>query len=250
MRAYWTLVRRELGSFFVSWTGYIIIAAVVFLLGFSFASLLNGLNAQATPAPVTQLFYETLYFWLVLLVVAPLITMRSFAMEKSTGTYETLMTTPVGDVQVVLAKFTGALVFYLVLWLPLLGCVLIVRYYSNDRTAFDPGTVGSTYLGIFLLGCLYMSVGILASALTRSQIIAAMFSFALGIGLFMLSFLTTAVGSQSGWASKTVSYLGLMEHMRDFAHGVVDSRPVVLTLTLTAFFLFLSWKSVESRRWK
>jgi len=250
MRAYWTLVRRELGSFFVSWTGYIIIAAVVFLLGFSFASLLNGLNAQATPVPVTQLFYETLYFWLVLLVVTPLITMRSFAMEKSTGTYETLMTTPVGDAQVVLAKFTGALAFYLVLWLPLLGCVLIVRYYSNDHTAFDPGTVGSTYLGIFLLGCVYMSVGILASALTRSQIIAAMFSFAVGIGLFMLSFLTTAVGSQSGWAAKTVSYLSLMEHMRDFAHGVVDSRPVALTLTLTVFFLFLSWKSVESRRWK
>ena len=250
MNAFRTLVRRELGTFFLSWTGYVIIAAVVFLLGFSFSSLLNGLNAQATPVPVTQLFYETLYFWLVLLVVAPLITMRSFALEKSTGTYETLMTTQVGDLQVVLAKFAGALIFYMILWLPLLACVLIVRYYSNDPTSFDPGTIASTYLGIFLLGSLYMSAGILASAMTRSQIIAAMSSFALGIGFFMISFLSNSVGSQTDWPARVVGYLGVMEHMRDFAHGVVDSRPVVMSFTLTAFFLFLTWKSVQSRRWR
>jgi len=250
MRAYWTLVRRELSSFFVSWTGYIIISGVVFLIGFSFTSLLRGLNAEATPVPLTQLFYETLYFWLVLLVVAPLITMRSFAMEKATGTYETLMTTPVGDAQVVLAKFTGALLFYLILWLPLLGCIWIVRAYSNDPTAFEAGTVASTYCGIFLLGCMYMSLGIPASALTRSQIIAAMFSFAVGIALFMVSFLSKSVGSQSGWPSRVVSYMGLMEHMRDFAHGIIDSRPVIMSLSLTVFFLFLTWKSVESRRWR
>ena len=250
MRTFCTLVRRELSSFFVSWTGYIIIAAVAFLLGLSFASLLRGLNAEPTPVPVTQLFYETLYFWIVLLVVAPLITMRSLALEKSTGTYETLMTTPVSDMEVVLAKFTGALLFYLIIWLPLLGCLLIVRYYSNDPTALDPGTVGSTYLGILLLGCLYMSLGVLASALTRSQIIAAMFSFAVGIALFMMSFLTNSVGSNLGWRAKAISYLGWMEHMRDFAHGIVDSRPVVLSITCTLFFLFLSWKSVESRRWR
>jgi ABC-2 type transport system permease protein len=250
MQAYWTLVRRELGSFFVSWTGYIIIAGVVFLMGFSFSSMLRGLNAQPTPVPVTQLFYETLYFWLILLVVSPLITMRSFAMEKSTGTYETLMTTPVSDAQVVLAKFTGAMLFYLVIWLPLLGCVWIVRYYSNDPTAFDPGTVGSTYLGIFLLGCVYISLGVFASAVTRSQIVAAMFSLAVGITLFMLSFLSAAVASQSGWEAQLVAHLNLMEHLRDFAQGVVDSRPVLLYLSLTAFFLFLSWKTVESRRWK
>src|SRR5262245_6970522 len=82
MQAYWTLVRRELGAVFASWTGYIIIAGVVFLLGFSFSSLLNSLNSQPTPVPLTQLFYQTYFFWLVLLLVSPLITMRSFALEK------------------------------------------------------------------------------------------------------------------------------------------------------------------------
>src|SRR5207247_10241766 len=65
--------------------------------------------------------------------------------------------------------------------------------------------------------------------------------------LFLLSFLSSAAASQTGWQGQLVAYLGLPEHMRDFAHGVVDSRPVILSLTLTAFFLFLSWKTVESR---
>lgn len=250
MQAFIALVRRELGSFFKSWTGYVIIAGVMFLLGFSFWSMLEGLNSDPTPVPITQLFYETLYFWLILLVVSPLITMRSFALEKSTGTYETLMTTPVGDAQVVLAKFTGALLFYLVLWLPLLACIAIVRYYSHDASVLDPVTVGTTYLGIALLGSVYVSLGILTSAMTRSQIIAAMFSFAVGITLFMLSFLGSAFASKTGWEAQFIAHLALMEHMRDFAQGIVDSRPVVLYLTLTSFFLFLSWKSVESRRWK
>ena len=173
MRAYWTLVLRELGSHFKSWTGYVIIAVVVFLIGFSFASMLKGLNGQATPVPMTQIFYETLYFWLILLLVSPVITMRSFALEKSSGTYETLMTTPINEAQVVLAKFSGALLFYLVMWLPLLGCLLVVRYYCNQAAAFDPGAVGATFFGIFLLGALYMALGIFASSITRSQIIAA-----------------------------------------------------------------------------
>jgi len=223
---------------------------VVFLLGFSFSSMLRGLNTQPTPIPVTQLFYETLYFWLIVLVVSPLITMRSFAFEKSSGTYETLMTTPVGDAQVVLAKYVGAMLFYLILWLPLLACILVVRYYSNDPTALNPGALGSTYFGIFLLGSVFMAIGIFASTVTRSQIIAAMVAFALGLSLFMLSFLSAAVATQTGWESQMVAHLALMEHMRDFAHGVVDSRPVLLYITLTVFFLFLSWRTVESRRWK
>jgi len=95
-----------------------------------------------------------------------------------------------------------------------------------------------------------MSLGVFASSVTRSQIIAAMFSFAVGISLFMLSFLSSALASQNGLEAQLVAHLGLMEHMRDFAQGIVDSRPVLLYLTATAFFLFLSWKTVESRRWK
>ena len=250
MQAFWTLVRRELGSHFCSWTGYIVIACVVFLLGCSFNNLIVAMNSESTDRPVTEVFYSTYYFWLIVLIAAPVITMRSFAHEKYSGTFETLMTAPVSDLQVVLAKFTGAMLFYILMWLPLLGCLAIVRYYSHDRTLFDPGAIGTTFLGIFLLGAVYMSLGCLASAMTRNQIIAAMVSFAMGVALFLVSFISMTFSTQTGWEAQLFTHVGLIEHMRDFAHGIVDTRPLILYLSLTAMFLFFTHRVIESRRWK
>jgi ABC-2 type transport system permease protein len=250
MQKFLTLMRRELAGFFVSWTGYVIIAAAAFLMGLSFVVLLVKLRLESMPMPVTQVFYDSPFFWLILLLAAPVITMRLFALEKFSGTFETLMTAPVRDWQVVLAKFAAALVFYLVMWLPLLACILILRHYTNDPTAMDPAAIGSTFLGIALLGCAFLSVGCFASALTRSQIVAAMVSFAGGISLFLLSFLADRMELASGWVAQAFSYVSLVEHMQDFARGVVDTRPVVFCLSLTIFFLFLTLRVVESRRWK
>ena len=151
MQAYWTLIRRELGSHFCSWTGYIVIACVVFLLGLSFNNLIVVMNSEPTDQPLTEVFYGTFYFWVIVLFAAPVITMRSFAHEKYSGTFETLMTTPVSDLQVVLAKFSGAMIFYVLMWLPLLGCLAVIRYYSHDNTLLDPGSIATTFFGIFLL---------------------------------------------------------------------------------------------------
>lgn len=250
MQAFWTLVRRELGSHFFSWTGYVVIAAVLFLMGYSFHNLLLALNADATDRPLTEVFYGTMYFWLILLMAAPIITMRSFALEKYSGTFETLMTTPVSDLQVVLAKFTGAMIFYFLMWLPLVACLFIIRNFSHEPTVFDPATMVSTFAGILLLGGMYMSLGCFASSLTRSQIIAAIVSFAGGISLFLLSFVSLSLSTRVGWQAQLFSYLGLIEHMQDFARGVIDTRPLVFYLSATFFFLFLTWRVIESRRWK
>src|SRR5437016_12483316 len=137
MHAYWTLVRRELSGYFFSMTGYVIIAAAMLLLGFSFVDLLKQLQHDPTSMPVTELFYATPFFWFILLLAAPVITMRLFALEKFSGTFETLMTTPVSDFQVVLAKFTAAMVFYALMWLPQLGCVFILRHYTTDPGTLD-----------------------------------------------------------------------------------------------------------------
>jgi ABC-2 type transport system permease protein len=248
--AYWTLVRRELGSHFFSWTGYIVIAAVLLLLALSFIDLLTKFNGESMDQPLTSVFYSTLYFWLILLLAAPVITMRSFAHEKATGTYETLMTTPVSDTQVVLAKFTGALLFYIIMCLPLLAWVFIARPLSNVPGIVDGGTIAATFIGIFLWGCLYMALGCLASATTRNQIIAAIVSLAIGISLFMLSYLAISMAGGPDWRAQLFSHLGLIEHMQDFARGIVDTRPIVFYLTFTFFFLYLTLKVVESRRWK
>jgi len=250
MQAYLTLTRRELASYFMSMTGYVIMAAVTFLIGWTFVVLLVQLRQVPTTMPVTELFYITQFFWLILLLATPAITMRVFAFEKFSGTFETLMTAPVTDFQVVVAKFSGAMLFYCVMWLPLLGCILIVRHYTNDPAAFDVGAVGSTFLGIILLGCLFISAGCCASAMTRSQAIAAMISLAFGATLFLLSFLASQANADGSFIGQILSFFALTDQMHDFARGVVDTRAVVLLVSSTLFFLFLTLRIVESRRWK
>lgn len=250
MRAYWTLMRRELGGYFLSMTGYIVLAAAMFLIGFSFVVLLVNLQQEPTSLPVTELFYITPMFWFILLLGTPVITMRLFAHEKFAGTFETLMTTPVTDLQVVLAKFSAAMFFYVVMWLPLLGCLFVVQHYASDPSALEVDTVLSTFLGILLLGGVFISLGCCASSLTRSQVTAAMISLVFGVSLFLVGVLASHVPLQTTWQAQVLNAVALFEQMHDFARGVVDTRPVLLYLTATAFFLFVTLRVVESRRWK
>jgi ABC-2 type transport system permease protein len=252
MSVFLTLLRRELAAFFLSITGYVIIAAVTLLIGLGFDVLMTGLVNSPDPAdqPLTEIFYDSYCFWLILLLITPVITMRLFALEKFSGTFETLMTTPVSDLQVVAAKFTAAVGFYMVAWLPMLACLFAVRHFANQPNSLDWGTVGGTYLGIFFIGCLFLSVGCFASSLTRSQMAAAMVSFVLGMTLFSLAFLARTVVSPAQWQSQALSDFNLLDQMNNFARGMVDTKAVVFYITLTFLFLFLTLRVVESRRWK
>jgi ABC-2 type transport system permease protein len=250
MRVFLTLMRRELSSYFVSLTGYVIIAAATFLNGFSFVLMLMQLREEPSPMPVTEMFYITPFFWIVLLLAAPVITMRTFAHERATGTYETLMTSPVRDGTVVLAKYVAALFFFLIMWLPVVACVAVIQHYSNERHGLDAGIIGSTYLGILLIGALFLSFGVFASALTRSQTVAAMVSFVLCTSMFLLSFLPNLLPDTATWAAQLLSSVALFDQMHDFARGVLDTRSIVFFVSFTLFFLFLTLRVVESRRWK
>jgi ABC-2 type transport system permease protein len=250
MTAYWTLVRREIGSHFLSWSGYVVVASTAFLTGLSFVILIESLGDEPAHRPITELFCGSYPFWMVLLLAPPVITMRTFALEKFTGTFETLMTTPVRDTSVVLAKFTGAMVVYVVVWIPLLPCLWFVRRFSHDPALLDPGATAVTVLGVLLLGMVFISMGCLASAFTRSQTVAAVVTFCAGSALLLLGFLSLAFSGEAGSRSLALSQIGLIEHMQDFSAGIIDTRPVVLYTTLTAFFLFFTKRVVESRRWK
>src|SRR5205085_11098548 len=138
-----------------------------------------------------------------------------------------LMAAPVSDLPVLLAKFPGALVFYLVAWWPVVVYRYLLQHYSIDLPAVDPGVVGSTFLGMFLFGSFYMSLGCLASSLTRAQMVAAMNAFALGMGLFLLSLLPLVVAPRPGWQAKFFAHISMIEHMRDFTRGVVDTQHVI-----------------------
>ena len=250
MNVFRALVRRELSAFFQGPNGFIIIAAVMFLIGLGFIVVLSGLNGEATPMPVTQVFYGTYFFWVILLLIAPVITMRSFAMERASGTYETLMTAPIGDWQVVLSKFTGALIFYMILWLPLLACSIVVRLYVGESAVLGFGTMLTSALGILMVGSLYMSIGCFASALTRNQAVAAVSGFALGAALFFTGFFSYFAGDRTDWLSQLARHISLANHMESFTRGVIDLGSIVFFLSLTGLFLYLTHKVVESRRWK
>lgn len=250
MRPYLTLVRRELGACYASLTGWLIIAVVQFLLGLAFVIVLQALAGKPFDVPVTEAFYNNGLFWLVMLLAPPVITMRVFAQEKFSGTYETLMTAPVGDCQVVLAKFTGAMLFFLSAWLPLLIYPVILKRFSVDLSRIDLGALAGTAVGIVLFGGLYNAIGCFASSMTRSQIVAAMNTFAIGLCLFLLSFLSQILPLEPGWQTVFLSHISMIEHLRDFTRGIVDLQRVVYYVSLTVFFLYLTQKSVESRRWK
>jgi ABC-2 type transport system permease protein len=250
MRIFCTLARRELAAYFCSLTGYVIIAAVTLLTGMSFVMLMRNLGTDPFSMPVTELFFNSFLFWVIVILATPIITMRLFALEKATGTYETLMTTPVTDLVVVAAKFSTAVFFYVVMWLPTLASLFLVRHFTNQTSALDAGTLGGMYLGIFLSGCLFLSLGCFASALTRSQVVAAVISLAAGVVLFILAYLTQVVPTVQQWPTQVLLCFNLFKQMEDFTRGVVDTRTVIFYVSLTFFFLFLTLRVVESRRWK
>lgn len=247
MRVLMALTRRELAGYFCSFTGYLVGALAVFLMGLSFVVLLTKLQSDRTPLPITQLFYLTPFFWFIVLLSAPVITMRLFALEKSSGTFETLMTAPVKELQVIFAKFGAAMIFFIMLWLPLLALIFALRPYG---AVIDLGSTASTFLGIVLIGLFFVSAGCFASSVTRSQTTAAMLSFALGLTFFLIGFFTSSLPPTTGWQWDVLSYVGLIRHMEDFSRGVVDTRPLVFYPTASAFFLFLTYRVLESRRWK
>jgi ABC-2 type transport system permease protein len=250
MQVFLTLLRRELAGFFVSLSGYVIIAVVLSLIGLSFWNLIEALRGESAPAPLTEVFFNTLYFWILLLLTTPVITMRSFALEKFSGTFETLMTAPVSDLQVLLSKYLAGLIFYMVTWLPLIFYIFVLGRYATDASVMDWPTLGTTFLGITMIGSVFVSAGCFASAITRSQIIAAVLSLAVGLVFVLLSFLSRLVSPASELLRDVLSYISMFDHMEDLSRGIIDTRHVAFYLTATVFFLFLTYRVVESRRWK
>jgi ABC-2 type transport system permease protein len=129
-------------------------------------------------------------------------------------------------------------------------CLLGVRYYASDIAGAGAGTVASTFLGIVLVGAFYLAMGCFASSLTSSQSIAAMLSFGLGAGMFLLSYWVLYAPDQLGTVAPMLARYSMIEHMQDFARGVLDTRYLVFYASLILLFLYLTLKVLESRRWK
>lgn len=241
------LTARELKSLWYSSIAYVVGALFLLLQGWVFWLLVAVLNDPRVDPSFTmaQFFFGgTFFFWFSVLIVAPLLTMRTFSEEKRTGSIEFLLTAPVTDTQVVLAKFLGSWIAYLLLWVPTLVFFGLLR----TLTPFDWGPVLTGYIGTALLGSVLISVGVLASSLTRNQVIAAVLSFVALLLLFSIGLLDIFVSDPE--AKRSLQYLSLMEHLRAFAKGILDTRPISFYLSITAIALFLTGRVIGSPRWR
>jgi len=234
------LTRRELSAYFVSPIAYVAMALFLFLAGVFFAFPWFGAFRPGQPAQLQSVFYLVSF---ILLLVVPALSMRSLAEERGSGTLETLLTAPITDAQVVVAKFLGCWLFYLAMLAPTLLYVLALAAFAKP----DYGPILSGYIGLALLGAMYVAIGVLASSLTRMQVIAFVVTF---FPLLMIHLLGLIAGAlPSPWRT-IVREAGTMAHYEDFNRGIVAAVHVVYFLAITIYALFLTVKVLESRRWR
>ncbi len=249
MRSFLVLLGRELRSYFHSPLAYVVIFFFLLLSGTSFWFTASAINDRPFPISLLQLFFQfTLWFGFVLLF--PLLTMRSFAEEFKLGTIEPLMTAPVDDWSVVLAKYFGALIFYMLLWGPTAFYFSIYRNISGAPIVETSETYWSCYLLIMLFGAAYLAIGLLTSAMSNNQIVAAISSFAIISALFYFGLLSSLVPNATPMVRDFLAYFSAPEHMNDFLRGIIDTRPIVYYLSLAIFMLVLTHRVVQRRRWQ
>lgn len=254
MSHFWTMFRHELRMLVISPATYV--AAVVFL------SLMGGIYwfaiQQAALAGAQEMLPVEIYFqlfWVPLFILVPLITMRSFAEERATGTLAALMTTPTHSLTIVLGKFFAAYILYVFLWalallFPILAWYLLKDFCPDPRLLSLPSLIGG---GIFvaLSGLLYISVGILASSLTRSMLVASLLTsgalFVLIVVGGLLQLLPLETYESLAWLREPADYLRTFKHLEDFYSGVIDSRPFFLFILGTVLSLILTTLNIQSK---
>jgi ABC-2 type transport system permease protein len=249
MRRFFTLLGREVALYFRSPTAYVILFFFLLLTGYTFHWSVNFLN-RASSSTLVEAFFDTPFFWFAFVLPFPLITMRLFAEEYKMGTIEPLLTAPVRDVQVVMAKYVGALIFYMALWLPTLLYFLIFQVRTNMRAADATGAYFGAYGMLLLLGMFYIAIGCLASALTKNQVVAAIIAFVLISGMFFMGLAWLWVPNVSAFLRDLTYYFSPIEHMMQFSQGVIDTRPIVFYLSMTALVLFGTFQVFQYRKWK
>ncbi|MBV8780119.1 MAG: ABC transporter permease subunit [Phycisphaerae bacterium] len=233
-----TIARRELGSYFFSPIAYV--AMTLFLLA-------SGGLFWRDFKPGEPAVMRTIFEWMVwlLVLVIPMLCMGLLAQEWASGTFETMFTAPVSETDVVVGKFVGSLLFFLVLLAPTLLYVILLRMYGQP----DYGPIFSGYLGIGLVGALFIAIGLFCSSLTRSQVVAAVSAAAI---LFVITIVPWWAGSEATLSSfwRTAADQGVFSRYTDFSKGVIDTGHLVFFIATTILFLFLTVKVLESRRWR
>ncbi len=248
------IAQKELKSYFASPIAYIVIGLWALLYGYFFVAILGffvrqSMQMMQMQGPqamnVNQQLIRPLLQNVTILVLflMPMVTMRTYAEEKRSGTIELLLTSPVTDFQIIMGKFLGAVALYVIMLAVTLVHLALLFIYGNPE--WKP--IFTAYIGLLLLGSCFISLGLLISSLTKNQIVAGMVTFA----VFLMLWVITWIGSFSGpTVDKLTQYLSIIDHYDDFGKGVLDTTHVIYYLSFITFGLFLTAKSVDSERWR
>ncbi len=258
MRGTLAIVSREVKAYFVSPMAYVILMAFMFIVGlFFYASVVTysdiSMRAQMNPAWADQVnlhdlvirnFYST--FGVIMIFVAPMLSMRSLAEEKRLGTAELLLTAPITTTQLVAGKYLGALCFAALM----LALTFQFPLYLIFQGAMpELGPMVAVYLGALLMVGAFLAVGVFSSSLTSNQIVAAVIAFVICLFFWIVGFLGGIGGGVSEY-SDLLKGLSIAEHYQDFLKGVIDTGGVVYYVTFILFGLFLTVRVIDSGRWR
>jgi ABC-2 type transport system permease protein len=248
------IARKELKGYFSSPIAFIVIGffALIFglfyfpqVLAFERRSLepagLGGAPANVNEFVIRPLFHNAA---VIMLFILPMITMRTYSEEKRSGTIELLLTAPLTDLQIILGKFAGAMGLYAAMLAITLFHVGFLFVVGNP----DWMPVATGYLGLLLLGACFVSVGLLLSSMTKNQVVAGVMTFAVFLALWIINWGAQFASSPS--VQETLNYLSLTGHLDDFTLGVIDTKHLVYYVSVIAFGLFLTARSVDAERWR
>ncbi|HIM51099.1 MAG TPA: ABC transporter [Acidobacteria bacterium] len=248
-----TLAQKELRAYFVSPIAYVLLVFFALLFGYFYVSSINfmvqlsmGQFGMGGPQIINinefmirPLFGNTA---VILLFMLPMLTMRSFAEEKRSGTIELLLTSPLTDFQIILGKFLGAMALYTLMLSLTLVHIGVLFWYGEPEWA----PVLSGYLGLLLMGGSFISIGLAISSMTKNQIVAGVSTFA----VLLLFWIINWMGDASGTMTQSVlAYLSILEHLDDFSKGVIDTTHVTYYVSFITLGLFLTAKSMDMARW-
>ncbi len=253
----WAIAKKDFGSFARSWVGVLSLFAflligglffILFLLGYSQLSMEAARNSyQGVEGLGLTGFILGAYLLnlgVIILFLTPLLSMRSFAEEKRSGTLELLFTFPLNDLEIVLGKYFALLAQVVLLLLPVFAYAGVVRTLGAK---LEWGIVFSGCLGFILLGSAFLAVGLFFSSLTENQIIAAVSTFLFLLGVWILEWI---LGQVPGRWALGIGRLSPFVHYRDFPLGIIDFTDAAYFLAVILFFIFLTHRVVETRNWK
>ncbi len=247
-----TIAGKELRSYFGSPVAWVLMGLFAILFGYFYNVYLNffvsPMQQQFGPPPTKNVNSEMIRPLLqnasvLILFLLPMITMRTYSEEKRSGTIELLLTSPVTDVQIILGKFVGAIGLYAgLLAVTFLYVILLFGFGSPEWKPILSG-----YLGLFLLGASFVSIGLFISSTTKNQMVAGAASFVVLLMFWIINWFADSSGPTT---AAILNYLSVTQHFDDFGKGVIDTKHLVFYASFIAFGLFLTLKSVDSERWR